>query len=132
MLAELLAIFEITHVLIIDSPDLSGFISRNCPGIQKEVAPRIEGIDNLFRLPKKNKVKSYFGENPLTQEKISFEEAILYELIEEEHRLPYVRRIDIRTELVNKTGVAVMTAEKGDLEEDPEQIAQRILQSTVI
>ena len=44
ILTELFSIFDITHVLIIDNPDLSSFISRNCPEIQKEVAPKIEGI----------------------------------------------------------------------------------------
>lgn len=61
MLADLFSIFDITHVLIIDNPDLSGFISRNCPDIQKEVAPKMEGIDNLLKLPKTPKVKSFIG-----------------------------------------------------------------------
>ncbi len=44
MLAELFAIFDISHVVIVDSPDLSGFISKNCPAIQKYNVPRIEGV----------------------------------------------------------------------------------------
>lgn len=111
MLAELFVIFGITHVLVIDNPDLSSFISRNCPDIIKEVAPKLEGIDNLSKLPKSTKIKNYFGEHKVVTEKLSFEEAIVYEIIEEEHRSPYVRTVDIRTELVNKTGVAILEAE---------------------
>lgn len=44
MLPELLAIFQITHVLVVDNPDLSNFISRNCPGVEKFVALRLEGV----------------------------------------------------------------------------------------
>lgn len=39
-----------------------------------------------------------------------FEEVVLYELIEEDFRAPYVRVVDIRTELVNKTGVVILDA----------------------
>jgi hypothetical protein len=35
MLAELLTAFEITHVVIIDNPDISSFLTRNCPNIQR-------------------------------------------------------------------------------------------------
>lgn len=41
MLPEIFAIFDITHVLIIDNPDLSNYLTRNCPNVQKYVAPRI-------------------------------------------------------------------------------------------
>lgn len=61
MLAELLIIFEITHVLIIDNPDISSFLTRNCPAVQRFNASKIEGIDSLLKLQKKNKLNRYFG-----------------------------------------------------------------------
>jgi hypothetical protein len=44
MLAELLMIFEVTHVLIIDNPDISSFLTRNCPSIHRFNASKIEGV----------------------------------------------------------------------------------------
>lgn len=44
MLVELLLIFDITHVLIIDSPDISSFLTRNCPNIQRFNTSKIEGV----------------------------------------------------------------------------------------
>lgn len=41
MLAELLIIFEITHVLIIDNPDISSFLTRNCLAVQRFNASKI-------------------------------------------------------------------------------------------
>lgn len=62
MLPELLNIFGISHVLIIDNPDLSNYIERSCAGVAKFVAPRIEGVENLYRLSKVTKIMRYFGE----------------------------------------------------------------------
>jgi hypothetical protein len=61
MLPELIAIFGISHVLVVDNPDLSNFISRSCPGVEKFVAPRIEGVENLAKLPRTTKIMRYFG-----------------------------------------------------------------------
>ena len=61
MLTDLFKIFDITHVLIVDNPDLSGYISRSCLELQKEVAPKMEGIDNLLKLPRTPKVKAFIG-----------------------------------------------------------------------
>jgi hypothetical protein len=44
MLPEIFAIFDITHVLIIDNPDLSSYLSRNCPNVHKYVASKLEGV----------------------------------------------------------------------------------------
>jgi hypothetical protein len=81
ILAELFAIFEITHVLIVDNPDISSFISRNCPNIQKYMAPKIEGVENLNKLPRKTKIMRYFGSEPTKEEKMSFQDVTLYEII---------------------------------------------------
>ena len=96
--------------MIIDSPDLSSFVARNCPGVTKEIAPKIEGIDNMARLTRATKVKTYLGGSEIQQEKLAIDEVLLYEVMEEDHREPYVRRVDIRTELVNKTGIAIIDA----------------------
>ena len=66
-MTELFNIFEITHALIIDSPDLSSFVARNCPNVIKEVAPKIEGIDNMAKLTKATKVKTYLGGTEIEQ-----------------------------------------------------------------
>lgn len=111
MLAELLMIFEVTHVLIIDSPDISSFLTRNCPAVQRFNASRIEGIDSLLKLQKKNKLNRYFGADHCEPLRLRIEEVTLYELIESENRSAYVRQIDIRTELVNKTAVSILNCE---------------------
>jgi hypothetical protein len=36
----------------------------------------------------------------------------LYELIESENRSAYVRQIDLRTELVNKTALSILNCER--------------------
>ena len=54
-------IFEVTHVLIIDNPDISSFLTRNCPNVQRSNASKIEGVENLLTLQKKNKLTRYFG-----------------------------------------------------------------------
>jgi hypothetical protein len=41
---------------------------------------------------------------------MAFEDITLFEIIEEDLKKPYVRTVDIRTELVNKTGVAILDA----------------------
>lgn len=78
MLAELLMMFEVTHVLIIDNPDLSSYLTRNCPNIVRTNASKIEGVENLLKLQKKNKINRYFGgEQPETL-KLPIEEVVLY------------------------------------------------------
>jgi hypothetical protein len=78
MLAELLMMFEVTHVLIIDNPDLSSYLTRNCPNIVRTNASKIEGVENLLKLQKKNKISRYFGgEQPETL-KLRIEEVVLY------------------------------------------------------
>ena len=52
----------------------------------------------------------YFGEEPTREEKMPFGEVTLYEIIQEDFRPPYVRVVDIRTELVNKTAVVILQA----------------------
>lgn len=97
MLAELLMIFEVTHVLIIDSPDISSFLTRNCPTVQRFNASRIEGVDSLLKLQKKNKLSRYFGADHCEPLRLRIEEVTLYELIESENKSAYVRQIDIKT-----------------------------------
>ena len=58
---ELFQIFGIQHVLVIDNPDLSSFVSRNCPDVQKWIAPKIEGVENMSKLTKATKIKTYLG-----------------------------------------------------------------------
>lgn len=41
LLVDIFNIFQISHVLVIDNPDLSGYVSRNCPDLHKEVAPKM-------------------------------------------------------------------------------------------
>lgn len=112
MLAELLAVFEVTHVLIIDNPDISSFLTRNCPSVHRFNASRIEGVENLLKLQKRNKLTRYFGAEQPEALKLRIEEVTLYELIEADNRSAYVRPIDLRTELVNKTAVAVLNCER--------------------
>lgn len=112
MLAELLAVFEVTHVLIIDSPDISSFLTRNCPAVHRFNASRLEGVDSLLKLQKKNKLSRYFGAEACELLRLRIEEVTLYELIESENRSAYVRQVDLRTELVNKTAVSVLNCER--------------------
>lgn len=111
MLAELLMLFEITHVLIIDSADISNYLTRNCPAILRFNAPKIEGVDSLLKLQKKNKLTRYFGSDHFQLLKLPIAQVTLYELIESENRTPYVRTVDIRTELVNKTAVSILNCQ---------------------
>lgn len=111
MLAELLIIFEVTHVLIIDSPDISNYLTRNCPSIIRFNASKIEGVENLLKLQKKNKLNRYFGGEQFELIKLNIKEVTLYELIESENKTAYVREIDIKTELVNKTAVSILNCE---------------------
>lgn len=62
MLAEVLNMYEITHVLIVNSPDISSFLTRSCPNIQRCNAPRLEGVDALLKLPKRKKLNQYLEE----------------------------------------------------------------------
>lgn len=75
---------------------------------------KLEGVDTLLKLPKKNKLVRYFGTdlNDLKTITVRIEEVVLYELIEGEHKSAYVRRIDIKTEHVNKTAVSILSAKR--------------------
>ena len=115
MLAELLIIFEVTHVLIIDSPDISSFLTRNCPAVQRFNASKIEGVDSLLKLQKKNKLNRYFGADQHELLRLTIAEVTLYELIESENKPAYVRQVDIKTELVNKTAVSILNCDSKPL-----------------
>jgi hypothetical protein len=78
MLAELLMIFDITHVLCIDNSDISSYLMRNCPNIQKVNASKIEGVENLLKLQKKNKLSRYFGCDQHELVKLRIEDVTLY------------------------------------------------------
>ena len=43
------------------------------------------------------------------------EEIVLYEIMEEEHRPPYVRVVDVTTERINKTGIAIIDADSNSV-----------------
>lgn len=62
----------------------------------------------MLTLQKKNKLTRYFGSEQPDTVKLRIEEVTLYEMIESENRSAYVRQIDLRTELVNKTAVSIL------------------------
>jgi hypothetical protein len=98
-------------VLIIDNPDISSYLTRNCPNVQRFNASKIEGVENLLKLQKKNKLNRYFGSDQFELIKLRIDDVTLYELIESENKSAYVRKIDIKTELVNKTAVSILNCE---------------------
>ena len=65
-------------MLIIDNPDLSSYISRNCPDIQKEVAPKIEGIENMSKLTRDTKIKMFLGGVGVEQDVMPIDDVVLY------------------------------------------------------
>lgn len=94
-------------------------------------------MENLLKLEKKNKLARYFGSEQYDTLKLKISDVTLYELIENENKNAYVRIIDLRTELVNKTTVSILHSESnclvhiGDNTWNSEEIAKRISESTV-
>lgn len=103
--------FDISHVLIIDNPDISSFLTRSCPIIKRYNASRIEGVEALLKLPKKKKINDYLGADNTELLTVNIDDIPIYELNENDMRPMYVRRIDIKTEHVNKTAVCILKTE---------------------
>jgi hypothetical protein len=112
LLVDLLVEFEITHVVVIDNPDISSFLHRkfqNSP-LQRHNISKLEGVEALLKGPKKNKILRYFGNDPTEFVTAPLAQVVLFELVEPEHQNARVRLIDLRTELVNKTAISILTA----------------------